>query len=148
MADTQPSPSKLVRLLRERLGRTDARDIASDYGDQTEGKFNLYDQIVGQVGLDEAISALVAYAVKHDNLPKLVEVIVDWRKDLAAPIAALSKVTAQQAKEQLQPANTNINTGGGANINGNVTNSGGVNIYGGQVGNIFIVQEKDVPPNP
>ena len=57
-------------------------------------------------------------------------------------------VTPSQQRPVVPPAQTNINTGGGAYIAGNINNSGGVTVFGGQVGSINYANNSPAQPVP
>jgi LuxR family glucitol operon transcriptional activator len=78
----------LVRLLRQRLSETDARDIGNDFGVRACQGVRLYDRLPGE-GLDARISSLVDRAQQLDEMAKLLSTCQAWRPDLQPDLTAL-----------------------------------------------------------
>jgi LuxR family glucitol operon transcriptional activator len=88
LPNTPNYSAQLVRLLRQRLSETDARDIGNDFGQRIGQGVRLYDRLPGD-GLDARISALVDRAQQLDNESDLLAVCCDWRPDLSKDLNGL-----------------------------------------------------------
>src|SRR5947209_5599914 len=102
--------TKLILLLRRSLNKTEARDIADDFGRRAESRENYYDGIANG-GLDEHISALVKAAQRLGKLNLLAGVIEEWRPDLTEAVTEALAKNSFANTSQLPPFRISLVSG-------------------------------------